>query len=150
MHRLVIGSMAGFFATLSLAVTAHPGGIERLDVDGDGQVSREEFQLPEEHRGPRPLQRADLDGDGVITREELLASIDSATRERSEEMRERFIALFDEIDEDGNSVVTLEEVENHAFARLDADGNGFVTEEEAQAVRERRRERVWQQRQANS
>ncbi len=150
MKKLLMVSTIGLLSVACLSFAAHPGkGMQRLDADGDGQISREEFQLPEQRRGPNPFARADTDGDGVITREELLASIESASQERSDAMRDRLVAMFDEADEDGNGVVTRQEMEDQAFARLDADGDGFITEEEARAMMERRREHRSQRQEAN-
>lgn len=74
----------------------HPGFLARLDADGDGKVSRDEFDGPPEHfadfdrnrdgfiagdeapKGPPPrrpgparfIERLDQDGDGKVSREE--------------------------------------------------------------------------------
>ena len=142
MKKLVMASLAGVLALQCDAALAHPhGAIERLDTDGDGQVSREEFTLSERRRRFMPFARADRDGDGAITREEMLAGVESAARKRVQTMRERAIGRFDAMDTDGDSVVTRLEAEDHAFARLDADANGFVTEDEARAALDRGRER---------
>lgn len=134
----------------SVAYAEHPGGILQLDSDGDGVVSREEFRPPERRRGPGLFERADLDGDGSVTRDEVGLAIDEGAEERQERMRTHMLRMFDEMDENGNGVVTEEEARDHAFARVDADGDGFVTEAEAEALREERRGKREQRRNGNS
>lgn len=117
----------------SLAQAQPPGGgLLRMDSDGDGQISREEFRPPEDRAGMGPFKRADADGDGAVSREEL----DAAGEEHAQQMQARMTARFNAMDSDGNGVVTGEEAANHAFTRMDADGDGFVTEEEARAARD--------------
>ena len=116
----------------------HGGGILSLDADGDGMVSRDEFQLPERRRAG-PFERADADGDGAVSRDELIAEIDNSAEEREDRMREHVITRFDETDLDGNGVVTQAELRDSAFSRVDANDDGFVTEEEARAMHEQRR-----------
>lgn len=136
MGAMIIGGFA-------VAVQAQPpmkfgGGILQLDSDGDGRVSRVEFQPPQHRRGG-PFERADSDGDGTVSRDDLVAAIDESADEREQRMRERAIQRFDEADADGNGVVTQEERENLAFSRADADGDGFVTEEEVEAMHANRK-----------
>jgi hypothetical protein len=115
----------------SLAQAQPPGGgLLRMDADGDGQISREEFRPPEDRAGMGPFKRADADGDGAVTREEMNA----AGAEHAQQMQAKMTARFNAMDADGNGVVTGEEAANHAFARMDADGDGFVTQEEARAA----------------
>lgn len=133
-----------FIASMSVAVAASAlaeprGGLLRLDTDGDGQVSREEFRLPPPRRGESLFDRGDSNGDGTITRDELLMSLDEGEDARDERRRDRALERFDEMDADGNSVLTEEEARNAAFARLDENGDGFVTEDEARAAHEQRR-----------
>lgn len=135
----------------SVAVYAQPhGGIMRLDSDGDGQISRDEFRPPEQRRGPRLFERADLNDDGSVTRDEVITALDEGAEERRERMQEHMLAMFDAMDEDGNGVVTESEALDHAFARVDANGDGYVTEAEAEAMHEQRRERRSERRQSRS
>ena len=115
--------------------------LERLDQDGDGLISLEEFNADDRVPGMRMLDRADADGDGAVTREELRASIDVATEERRERIGRHMEQRFDAIDEDGDGVIMRTEVLEQAFYRLDANGDGFISEAEAQDARDRRRHR---------
>lgn len=123
-------------AGISTTVLAQPGGgIFALDADGNGRVTREEFQVPKERRGPGLFARADADGDGLVTREEIDLAVSAASSERAERMRDHALQKFDEMDADESGAVTPEEATDHAFARIDADGDGAVTEDEARKMR---------------
>lgn len=130
--------LSGVTALLaSMTSMAQPqGGILSMDSDGDGQISREEFQPPRHRGGPKMFKRADADGDGELTREEMLAAVESAG-ERQAKMPQ----MFDAMDTDGNGVVSQAEAQNHAFARMDSNGDGFVSQDEAKAMHGKRGER---------
>ena len=93
-----------------------------LDTDGDGAVSREEFDA----RGGDRFAALDTDGDGALSAEEMVAE----ARTRAQEMIARF-------DENGDGLLQEAEMPTPAEARsarmfdsLDADGDGTVTAEE--------------------
>ena len=67
------------------------GMMQRIDTDGDGRITLEEFKVPQERR----FAMLDADGDGVITPEEFSA---------------RPMARFAERDADGNGVLEGEEL----------------------------------------
>ena len=71
--------------------------------------------------------RMDLDGDGSITRDEV--------REVTTQHSDRALARFDELDIDGNGVVTVAERRQAAFDRIDTDADGQVTESEMRKAR---------------
>lgn len=130
-------------ATAVFSVTAMTnaqpgGGLMRLDADGDGRVSRDEFRLPE--RGGRMFGRSDLNGDGTVTRDEVMQSLEDARNDetRSDARQDKVLARFDAVDTDGNGVMTTEEARLATFMRLDADGDSFITDDEARAARDRR------------
>jgi Ca2+-binding EF-hand superfamily protein len=115
--------------------------LERLDQDGDGLISLEEFNAGDRVPGMRMLDRADADGDGAVTREELQASIDLAAEERRERIEQHMEQRFDALDEDGDGMIMRTELLEQAFSSLDANGDGFISEAEAQQARDRRRHR---------
>jgi Ca2+-binding EF-hand superfamily protein len=110
--------------TLSTALVAEPKGhgkrmFDRVDSDGDGYVSFEEFKVPPRER----RRKADLDGDGEVTREEVSQHI----AERNDEMTERANQHFAKMDLNGDDVVTREEAKQAAFYRMDEDQDGVLS-----------------------
>ena len=102
---------------------------DRLDANGDGSISRAEFDAPRQaraERGPRP-ERAGMRG-----------ARGNRGGERASRMAER-----------GPVVIAEARAKaEQAFARMDADGNGVVTAAERQAVRGERRARMTERRAA--
>jgi len=97
--------------------------LQRLDQDGSGDISVEEFS----QRRLGWLSEADADGDGVISMEELTSAIDQRRQERREA---RLLARFD-INGDGQ--ITIEELERHQekrFALMDRNDDGVLTADE--------------------
>jgi len=133
--------------------------LSNLDTDGDGSVNFEEFQA----RGSESLSRLDSDENGVLTLDELLnarpgrgpGNRENADRperelsdeqiarmeERRAEMNEQAAARFQEMDLDGNDVVSLEEFQEANFLELDDDNNGLLSTEELRPKRGGRRGR---------
>ena len=97
--------------------------MERLDTDGSGDISTDEF-------GSRRLERlreADADGDGTLTVEEITAMMEQRRAERREA---RILRRFDI---DGDGTITLEEQElqqEKRFALLDRDNDGVLQADE--------------------
>ncbi|MEM1375934.1 MAG: EF-hand domain-containing protein [Pseudomonadota bacterium] len=96
---------------------------ERIDVDGNGQVTLAEFQS-------RMLERfseADANNDGLVTKAELEEVMDGRRAER------RIRGLLGMFDINRDEQVSLDELNNRQqkmFALADLDDSGFVTEEE--------------------
>lgn len=105
--------------------------MEELDLDGDGQVTRGEFDT---HRANR-FADADTDKDGSLNADEMSEAADV----RREERRARREAakkarMFSRLDADNNGAISPDEFStpaDKAFARMDRDGDGVVTSEEA-------------------
>jgi Ca2+-binding EF-hand superfamily protein len=129
--------------------------LANLDTHGDGSVNFEEFQA----RGAEGLARLDSDENGVLTLDELLNARPGPgpgnrgrrlEREPSEEqvarmeerrtaMAEQATARFQEMDTDGNDVVSLGEFQEANFLQLDSDNNGLLSAEELRPQRGGRR-----------
>ena len=114
----------------------HPGKrmkqmFERLDSDGNGSISADEFKMPSDH--PSPEMRMDVSGD-VLTRDDVIA----ASEQRSKEALER----FDSVDTDGNGVIDNDERRLSLFNRMDADGDGALTKREIMKSRRGGRDRA--------
>ena len=73
LNLLVVFTSIGFISSNAFADPKRM--FDRVDTDGDGVVSFEEFTA---HKGPE--RRADLDGDGQVTRSEM----NEAAAKRSE------------------------------------------------------------------
>lgn len=78
------------------------GLIEKMDTDGDGNVSMAEFSA----NSAEMFQKADTDGDERVTREEMRAAY---KRHRQERCRERSERRFEKLDADGDGWLSREE-----------------------------------------
>ena len=109
--------------------------VKQMDANGDGAISFDEFRMPEGRDAPE--MRMDANGDGEISREEVTA----IATQRTEEV----MARFNDMDADGDGVVTQGERRRAAFNRADADGDGQITKNEFREARKDRR-RMMQER----
>lgn len=107
--------------------------LARLDKDGDGKITRDEYQ------GPAPLfDRLDKDGDGSIGRDELPrppATPKKGQARPAGAMADRLKAM----DTDGDGKLTRAEYQGNAklFDRLDADSDGTLTGDELRSAAKR-------------
>ena len=110
--------------------------VKQMDANNDGAISFDEFRMPEGRDAPE--MRMDANGDGEISREE----VTTIATQRTEEV----MARFDDMDADGDGVVTQSERRRSAFNRMDGDGDGQITKSEFREVREDRRRMMREQR----
>lgn len=126
---LVVG-VAALLATGSLAAAAGAAGdggrmLERLDLDGDGAVSRDEARA----FGDERFQRWDSDSDGIVTEAEMI----KAAQER---IAARVGKMFARMDRNGDGRLERAELDamgSARFERMDADGDGRISVEEIRA-----------------
>ena len=149
--RLAILSSAALLAAPAWAQLGPPPA----DMDGDGVVTRAEFDLQAAER----FDSADADFDGALSRDEMRAA-----REARRTAREA--ARFDRLDADGDGAVSRAEFEAAASARreqaqqrreaqaerrlerFDADGDGRLSNAERTAARDAARARYEARREA--
>jgi len=124
-------------AALSVASIADdnrraPGGklMDRLDVDGDGQLSAEEFTFPRDRKRGL-VEQADADGDGKVTRDEF----DAMLAERASKSRD----LFESMDSNSDSVITADEIKLTLFSQIDTDASGYISAQELTVHQNQRR-----------
>ena len=157
LSRVIAMSLFGLSSSAFAAEdeSGHNRALANLDTDGDGSVNFEEFQA----RGGESLIRLDSDENGVLTLDELLnarpgrgpgnrgnrpefePSEEQIARmeERRAAMTEQATARFQEMDTDGNGVVSLGEFKEANFLQLDNDNNGLLSAEELRPQRGGRR-----------
>ena len=106
-----------------------------LDADGDGSISEAELKA----LGDARFGAADADGDGLLTLEELVARIETRRAERMERRAER---LIEARDENGDGVLSREEIGDRRAERMleraDRDEDGAISAEEFEEAMERR------------
>ena len=116
-----------------------PGGgsgmlFERTDADDSGDISFEEFAAAMDGR----MGFADADSNGKLTVEEIAAEMQ---RHRNLRRAERLVERFDS---DGDSELTLDEIESHqrkVFALMDRNDDGMVVKDELPRREHRNRDR---------
>ncbi|MBK8175532.1 MAG: EF-hand domain-containing protein [Rhodospirillales bacterium] len=97
--------------------------LERFDTNGDGKITKEEFETQRNER----FASMDKNGDGQISLDEFQsAPPPQPSPARMEQM-------FKRADTNGDGVISKDELENRGdmrFDRLDKNGDGVVTAEE--------------------
>ena len=156
MHKLHVLLHFGLLGVAGTALAADDKGprstlLETLDVNGDGLVSLIEFQ----DRENNILAQLDTDANGVLTLDEFINARPDMGRRgnrpgdgqrqpdaeqvaRMQEMRtERATERFQQMDTDGDEIVTLEEFQAGNFAELDRNDDGVLDAEEMRPPRMR-------------
>lgn len=130
---LTTAAVAVLGASLAVgpALAFGPGGgpgkggasmLERYDADGDGTVSRAEFESNHADR----FGKADVNADGTLSLEEFNAYVQSRRDDRIRMMHER-------LDANKDGVVSAEEIDavsSDRFGRLDRNNDGVITQDE--------------------
>lgn len=149
MKKLTVLVILGSLSQVA-AAQGHRNLLETMDSDGNGSISFAEFQ---EH-GPNLLALADSDGDGFVSLEEFLSqrplrghktdaaqAPDNGKAENREQRREnlvaRMTARFQEMDLDGDDLLSVVEVQEANFLRMDRDNNGALDADELRPPRGR-------------
>jgi Ca2+-binding EF-hand superfamily protein len=139
--KLVAFVLISSVSTTAFANRDGSRAVTRLDTDGDGLVSRDEFHTPDGRKGSRMLERADLDGDGAVTLEEATQASDERMAQHQKEMSERQAKMaarlqetFVKMDANGDGTVTMEEMRLFAFDRIDENRDGYLSADEFNAA----------------
>lgn len=106
-------------------------GMQGMDANNDGVVSRDEF-MSAHLRADARFAQLDANKDGAVSREEWLA--EPAGQGRS--------GRFDQMDSNGDGRITREELDARRTARfnaLDADRDGQLTAQEMHSARDQMR-----------
>ncbi|NLA68526.1 MAG: hypothetical protein GX856_09860 [Gammaproteobacteria bacterium] len=134
-------------------------GIARMDADGDGRVSRAEFDAartgreaarqarggkePGARREAATFDAIDANGDGHLVRSEVLAHREQRLREMRERREQRMADAFAAADLNGDGRLSRVEVDEKMprlsarFAWMDDDRDGFLDLAELRAGRPR-------------
>lgn len=126
----ILAATAALLLTIPAAGAAARDGarfIALLDVDGDGAISKVEF----EELRTRIFEAADRNHDGVVDEAEL-KDARQRIQEHADVARARIGIAFRRLDQDGDGKVTLQEVQQRAmmFDLLDRNGDGKLTPDE--------------------
>lgn len=111
-----------------------------LDVDGNGQLTREELAA----HGKARFERFDANGDGLLSKEEMMQQ----GKRRAERRAEK---IFKHADANGDGLLSFEEMNSgkrgdrmgKMFERMDADENGTISEAEFAEMGKHRRGKGW-------
>ena len=139
MKRTAFILIAAMAATTVTGVSAMARGqgpdFATLDVDGNGELTREELAA----RGADRFDAVDTNDDGLLSQSELEAQSRKRAADRAARMIER-------LDSNGDGQLSQEELTERRnvgrmFDRVDSDNSGTITQAEFDAARENFRER---------
>ena len=111
-------------------------GFSKMDSDGDGVISKDEFLARHQSR----FAQVDTDGDGVVSEDEKAAAKEARRakreerrakiKERREQAREKILAEFDANGDGQLDASEREAVALNRFERMDKNGDGVLSEDE--------------------
>ncbi|MBQ74004.1 MAG: calmodulin [Gammaproteobacteria bacterium] len=146
--KLIAPAIVLGFSIQTFAANRGEQLFDKMDTDGDKQISLEEFQPPKGGPGSKMLESADLDEDGMVTLDEAhnahadrIAEHQAKMAERIAGKKEQLDEMFSEMDSNGDGAVTSEEVRTHIFSRMDKNEDGFLSPKELKRAKNHRRER---------
>jgi Ca2+-binding EF-hand superfamily protein len=117
--------------------------IEKLDVDQDGRVSRQEAG---NHWMAHKFERVDVDSDGFLTYEEILA-FKSGCKHKHKKYGKHADKILVKLDADQDGVISVEEAREHwlghKFEKVDADSDGFITLDELREFKKGWKHKKW-------
>lgn len=119
----------------------HGHGLERMDTDNDGRISRAEFDAGEKRK--LDFAAVDANKDGYLVRSELRAYHDKLRPQREAERAKRFDEQFAAADLNRDGKLSRVEVDEkmprmqERFAWIDENRDGFLSRAELQAGRKR-------------
>ena len=116
----------------------HGKMMKNLDLDDNGEITRDEFRSPAENR----VTNLDTNGDGLVTPDELDADFEARQAEmlaRSSERHARMRERFFQQDTNGDGAISADEINETLFAQMDADGSGGITRDEIRPRRKHHR-----------
>ncbi|MFY0597698.1 MAG: EF-hand domain-containing protein [Cognatishimia sp.] len=142
-RAVLISGVTAMALALTAGVASAKGGhgkhgprvsFEQLDVNGDGQITKDEIAAAATAR----FNEADTNGDGNLSAEEL-----AAASERAKE--ERIAKMIEKRDENGDGVLSQAEMQpkedrtDKMFERMDENGDGVISAEEFEAAKSKRK-----------
>ncbi len=121
--------------------------IAKLDGNGDGVISVEEFHPSRGNPGEKMIKHADEDGDGAVSLNELQAAQEKRKQkmqERASERESRMGEMFASADANADGMLTAEEMRLHAFNRMDSNGDGVLDGTEVKPPRHHKKNKPMQ------
>ena len=132
---IVLGGVSQGFAGSGKGGHGPHHSFEELDINSDGQISREEMAGHMQKR----FEGADTNSDGNLSRDELVERI----KERKAKKEEKYADhMMERHDANGDGVLSVDEMSEKRegrlekmFVKVDVDENGTISVEEFEAMK---------------